>query len=302
MTRASFGVLEERHQARPRLGVLLVAELAPSVEIRSSPAETARMRNLEGTPIWYELLTNDATASQRFYEDLMGWKIHPPAAGDAMAYRMIDTGHGFVGGMMELTDAMRGHGARPTWLFYVGVEDVDATMKRAVDAGGSVLMPAFDMPNVGRMGMIADPQGIPLYVMRGATNDVSTVFERHGMGKCNWNELSTPDQAAANAFYARVFGWKYPDKMMMPGGAEYVFVAVGETTIGATVQQTPGAPKGWQFYFRAPDIEVAAEQIKRSGGKVHAGPMDVPGGDRVLVASDPHGVPFGVAAPGRPAN
>jgi len=53
----------------------------------------------------------------------------------------------------------------------------------------------------------------------------------------------------------------------------------------------------WTFYFRAPDIEVAAENAKRAGGKVHAGPMDVPGGERTLVASDPHGVPFGIVAP-----
>jgi len=73
------------------------------------------------------------------------------------------------------------------------------------------LMAPFDIPNVGRMAMLADPQGIPFYVMRGASDEVSTAWERTGMGKCNWNELATPDQTAANAFYAKVFGWKYPN-------------------------------------------------------------------------------------------
>ena len=59
-----------------------------------------------------------------------------------------------------------------------------------------------------------------------------------------------------------------------------------------------GAPVGWRFYFRAPDIEEAAAKVTRNGGTVHAGPMEVPGGDRIIVASDPHNVMFGVVGPG----
>ena len=256
------------------------------------------MANPEGTPIWYELLTNDAAASTAFYGEVIGWKVQPPRPGDERGYRMIDTASSHIGGMMQLTEQMRSNGAKPTWLFYVGVDDVDATVKKVEAAGGTILMKAFDIPNVGRLAMIADPQGIPLYIMRGASNEESTVFDPSEMGKCNWNELATPDQAAANAFYATVFGWKYPDKLEMPGVGDYVFVAVGDTTVGATMTAPPGAPSGWQFYFRTPDIDAAAERVNRAGGKVHAGPMDVPGGDRVIVASDEHGIPFGVIAPG----
>lgn len=258
------------------------------------------MRNPEGTPIWYELLTNDAAASRAFYENVVGWKMQPPPPSDPKHYWMIDAPNAHVGGMMQLTDQMRTNGARPTWLFYIGVEDVDATVKRATEAGAAVLMPAFDIPDVGRIAMLADPQGNPFYVMRGGMDQASASFERTGMGKCNWNELSTPDPASGNAFYAKVFGWKLADSMKMPDGGAYTFVDVGEARVGATMKQSPGAPPGWMFYFRAPDIEAAAEKVKAGGGKVHAGPMEVPGGDKVIVASDPHGVPFGVAAPGKP--
>jgi len=63
------------------------------------------------------------------------------------------------------------------------------------------------------------------------------------------------------------------------------------------MKQGDKQPKGWMFYFRVPDIDAAVERVKAGGGQVHAGPMDVPGGDRVIVASDPQGVPFGIAAP-----
>lgn len=256
------------------------------------------MSNARGFPVWYELLTNDAAASRAFFQDLLGWKVEAPNPEDPKKYEMLRAEEGYVGGMMQLTDEMRAQGAKPTWLFYLGVDDVDATAKQIEGAGGKITMPPFDVPEAGRIAMVADPQGLPFYVMTPSGNGTSTAFERSGMGKCNWNELATPDQAAANDFYAKVFGWTYPDKMKMPNG-EYVFASVGGTVIGATMPVTEGAPSGWQFYFRAPNIDVAAEKVKKAGGKVHAGPMEVPGGDKVIVASDPQGVPFGVAAPGK---
>jgi predicted enzyme related to lactoylglutathione lyase len=257
------------------------------------------MRNREGTPIWYELLTNDSKASTAFYESVIGWKVPPAAPGTPHGYQMIDTAGAHVGGMMQLTDDMKKNGAKPTWLFYVGVDDVGATAKKVEPAGGKLLMQPFDIPGAGRAAMVADPQGIPFYVMRGSTDGMSTAFERTGMGKCNWNELATPDQASANAFYAALFGWTYPDKMPMGEAGDYVFIAVGDERIGATMKQGDKQPSGWTFYFRVPDIDAAVEKVKAGGGQVHAGPMDVPGGDRVIVASDPQGVPFGIAAPGK---
>lgn len=257
------------------------------------------MRNPEGTPVWYELLTNDATKSIAFYESVMGWNVPPAAEGMPHGYQMIATGAGHVGGLMPLTDEMRKNGAKPTWLFYIGVDDVDATAKKAEAAGGTLLMQPFDIPQAGRAAMIADPQGIPFYVMRGSSDVASTAWERTGMGKCNWNELATPDQVAANAFYEAIVGWNYPDKMTMGEAGDYVFVAAKDNTIGATMKQSEKQPKGWTFFFRVPDIDVAVEKVKAGGGQVHAGPMEVPGGDRVIVASDPDGVPFGVSAPGK---
>lgn len=252
-------------------------------------------------PIWYELLTNDAKASQAFYENVIGWKLVPPPPDDPKHYWTIDAATAHVGGMMQLTDAMRSQGAKPTWLVYFGVEDVDSTVKEATELGAKVLMPAFDIPNVGRFAMLADPQGNPFYVMRGGMDETSTAYERMGMGKCNWNELSTPDPTLGMAFYQKLFGWKYPDKMDMPGGEAYTFIHVGDGAIGATMKTPPGAPSGWNFYFRTPDIDATIEKIKAAGGKVHAGPHEVPGGDKVIVASDPQGVVFGVASPGRPS-
>lgn len=256
------------------------------------------MPNPEGTPIWYELQTADPDASKKFYDNVIGWTVEAQPSGE-MDYRMIQTSGGdMVGGVMRLTNDMAANGAKPTWLFYVGVDDVDASVEKVKANGGSVHLPPWDIPGVGRIAMVSDPQGIPFYVMRGASDQSSTAFERTGMGKCNWNELNTPDQAGANKFYADTFGWTYPDKMSMGDMGDYIFIDAAGQTIGATMTVQPHDSAGWRFYFRTPDIEQTAKKVGESGGAVLAGPMDVPGGDRIIVATDPHGVVFGAVGPG----
>ncbi|MCM8729913.1 VOC family protein [Hephaestia sp. GCM10023244] len=258
------------------------------------------MTNPHGTPIWYELATADPDASKAFYDHVIGWTIDAVPAMPGMDYRMIDTaGGGHVGGVMRLTDEMVKGGAKPGWFFYIGVDDVDATVDRLKAAGGGVIMPPWTIDGVGRMALVTDPQGNPFYVMRGASDENSNAFERTGMGKCNWNELTTTDQQGAHAFYADVFGWTYPDKMPMGEMGDYVFVEAAGTTIGATMTATEaGQPTGWRFYFRTPDIDAAAASVGEQGGTVLTGPMAVPGGDRIIVATDTHGVVFGAVGPG----
>jgi predicted enzyme related to lactoylglutathione lyase len=262
------------------------------------------MPNPEGTPIWYELLSADPDASKTFYDHVIGWTVEAEPSGE-MDYRMIATSGGDnVGGVMRLTPEMQAGGAKPTWLFYICVNDVDASFATTRANGGGSLMDPFDIPGVGRMALVTDPQGIPFYIMRGASDQSSTAFDRMGMGKCNWNELITSDQASGNKFYADTFGWSYPDKMTMPGDmGDYTFIDVAGTQIGATMRTAwddgPDAPgPGWRFYFRAPDIEAAVAKVAEAGGTVMMGPHEVPGGDRIIVATDPHGVVFGVVGPG----
>ena len=258
------------------------------------------MPNPEGTPIWYELITADPLASKKFYDHVIGWTVDPTPMSPELDYRAITTADGsMVGGVMKLTDDMAANGGKPTWLFYIGVDDVDASVDKIKANGGAVHMPPWDIPGVGRMAMVSDPQGNPFYVMRGASEENSTAWDRMGMGKCNWNELNTPDQAGANRFYADTFGWTYPDKMTMPGDmGDYIFIDAAGQTIGATMGIQPGDTPGWRFYFRTPDIEDTAKKVGASGGTVLAGPMEVPGGDRIIIAKDAHGVTFGAVGPG----
>ena len=104
------------------------------------------------------------------------------------------------------------------------------------------------------------------------------------------------------AFYGKVFGWTFPDRMPMGEMGDYVFINCGSEQIGAIMQRPPeGPPANWTFYFRGPDVDRAAETVKARGGNVLHGPMTVPGGDRVIIAHDAQGVTVGIVGPGEEA-
>ncbi len=251
------------------------------------------MRNSHGDFIWYELMTGDPQAAKRFYDPVAGWTISDQPTGSSdVAYRMIEAGDGAVGGTVTLTREMRDHGARPIWLGYVGVDDVDATLIRIEAEGGKILMPAFNNPGVGRIAMAADPQGNPFYVMRGAIDEVSTAFAPDKFGHAAWNELATSGLDAARHFYPAVFGWTLGDVMPMGEMGDYQFIDHGGRMIGAMMKAGPDAPTGWNFAFHNRDVDAAARRIRELGGTVRGGPMEVPGDQRALMASDPEGVPF----------
>lgn len=260
------------------------------------------MPNAHGSFIWYELLTADAKAAKAFYDAVVGWNIDAEAPPGGMDYRMINAADGAAGGVMQLNADMLAGGAKPVWLGYFGVDDVDASVAAIVADGGTVHLPAFDIPGIGRLAMLTDPQGIPFYVMRGASPESSTAYQRMGFQHVSWNELLTPDDAAALAFYEKHFNLTKAGSMPMGPMGDYSFIANGDSAgeaVGAMMRTPEGARSGWGFYFRVQDIDVAKTAVEANGGSVHADPMQVPGGEWIINAVDPEGTPFGLVSPGR---
>jgi uncharacterized protein len=256
-----------------------------------------------GSFIWYELMTPDATAAAKFYGAVVGWKIAErgdPAASGGQGYRMIATSDGGnAGGVLQLTADMLKHGARPMWLGYLHVKDVDAALAAIEADGGKTQMPKRALP-VGDIAMVADPMGTPIYVMRpqpppGRPDAESDVFDANAVEHVQWNELQSPDLARAKAFYAKHFAFEFKDVMSMGPAGDYCFFDHAGVRLGAIMQKPPqGAISTWVFYFGVRSVAAAKRAIEQGGGKIVNDIHEVPGGDWIVVATDPHGTAFGV--------
>ncbi len=117
----------------------------------------------QGAFSWSELTTSDPAAAARFYAEVFGWtaKDPDPAMGD---YRVVSVGETPVAGIMAPPP-----GAPPMpshWGCYVTVNSVDNTLERVQALGGTVLVPPMDVPTVGRMAVLKDPQGAVLSIIQ----------------------------------------------------------------------------------------------------------------------------------------
>jgi predicted enzyme related to lactoylglutathione lyase len=272
-------------------------------DVRDAPASNENTSSDRGQFIWYELMTTDVDAAKAFYDAVVGWNIESQS-NFPNGYRMIGRSDGkSAGGVLPLTEEMQQHGARPTWLAYIHVGDVDGAVRSIEQAGGKTFMPAFDIPNVGRVAMVADPQGAPFYVMKpippeGQPDAKSDVFSVDQPQRVRWNELSSSDQDGAIRFYTSQFGWTQEGAMPMGDMGEYKFINRDGVMIGAIMRKPPQMPvTAWTYYIGVDDIDRAAKAVTDGGGQILHGPMEIPGGEYSLNGMDPQGAAFGLVGP-----
>lgn len=112
---------------------------------------------------WNELWTADPEKAVAFYQGLFGWAGRPHEM--APSYTVfVNDGQG-CGGMMPMSEEAARSGAPPLWMVYLGVEEADASVERAVSLGARVLAPPTDIPKVGRFAVLADPQGAAFAIL-----------------------------------------------------------------------------------------------------------------------------------------
>jgi predicted enzyme related to lactoylglutathione lyase len=248
---------------------------------------------------WYELMTPDQAASQTFYTQVVGWTAAAQSTdGHGNAYVVVSAGARGIGGLFQLTDEMTAGGARPGWIGYIHVADVDGKVKGITEAGGKQLMPPTEIPGIGRFAMAADPGGAPFYVMTpkpppGA--EPGPMPPAGTPGICGWRELfSSLGEKAAFDFYASLFGWETVGEFDMGGpiGIYRLWGHDGEQ-LGGMMNKPDHVPaSGWNFYFTVDGIDAGTERIKEAGGQVLMGPHEVPGGQWIVQGMDPQGASF----------
>lgn len=246
------------------------------------------MPQLIGKFVWFEHASNQPADAQRFYGEVLGWKVEKLPMGKD-TYEMIKTGDKSIGGYTKAEG-----GAAPHWISYLSVANVDATLKALTAAGGKITVPAFDVPTVGRMAGVTDPAGASFFLFTSAEGNDTPDDPNAKPGGFMWNELHVPDGRAAVAFYEKVFGYGHDDMDMGPEGV-YRILKQGETG-RAGIAEGKGAAH-WLPYVHVDDCDAALARVKRAGGTVDVPATDIPNVGRFGILRDPQGAQLAVMKP-----
>jgi uncharacterized protein len=240
-----------------------------------------------GRFVWHDHASGDPDAARRFYADLLGWDFEVWKAGE-FDYPMIkvgDTTHGGFGPAQE--------GAPPHWLGHVLVDDVDAAVGRVEAAGGTIVSPPLDIPDVGRFSVVADPQGamFSLYASKSDPQPSEGVFV--------WDELMTTDVGGAKRFYGEVVGWEARDEDMGQGRVYTLFSSGGADRAGCfpRPEEAQDVPPSWTTYLGTGDVDATAAKAKELGANILMEPFDVPTVGRLAIFADPQGAVIGLFQP-----
>ncbi len=250
-----------------------------------------------GLFVWHEMNSPDVSIADVFYSQLIGWTSRPWEPNPS--YTIWTLGREARAGLYQIHELPNVVAPPPHWLSYIGTPDVDATVRQAVELGGKVVAPAADVPRVGRMAVLQDPQG--------AMFAVSARLERARwkepqIGDFSWHELLTSNAQTAFDFYSKLFGWEKMQAMDMGPQGTYQIFGTGGHQLGGMFNPgalPPGGPL-WVPYILVRDARKTAEATTQLGGMVAQGPSEVPGGDLVFTGIDRQGARFAAHSKKRP--
>ena len=107
---------------------------------------------------WNELRSRDAERAKTFYRDAIGWSFERTSTPDGRDYWLAMVDGRPVAGIFPL-DSPQFDDVPESWMSFLAVDDVDARVAKAVAAGAKLVMPIFDVPDVGRIAMLREPGG-----------------------------------------------------------------------------------------------------------------------------------------------
>jgi uncharacterized protein len=247
-----------------------------------------------GVPCWVDTLQTDPDAAMLFYGALFGWEFAGPGPGGYFVARLRGRDVAGVGALPADAAA-----PPPAWNTYQYVESAGEIADRARDAGGAVLVEAFDVLPTGRLAVLADPAGAAFGAWEPRERKGAQLVNEPGAW--TMSHLDAPDPDGAAAFYGAVFGWT-TETFGEGAGAFTMFRLPGyeggepSQPVSREVIATMGASDDastWGVNFWDHDVDATAAKAVELGGSAVVAPFDTPM-TRTAVLADPHGATFTV--------
>ncbi len=244
-----------------------------------------------GSPIWIELSTTDGNESARFYEKLFGLTAADTAP-EMGGYRNLMLDGNMIAGLMQPP------GDLPSaWTVYLLTDDINATLERIVPNGGTVLMLAQDVTDLGWFAFAQDPSGAYFGLWQQGLHKGSELENEPGT-PC-WYELHVAHHFRETVeFYEKLFDQKASAmsdsdefRMFTFGEGDDARSGVYELNSTNTPDWAADQSSHWVVYFTTDDADAAVETIRAEGGEVISGPADTPYG-RMVSAKDSTGAGF----------
>jgi uncharacterized protein len=268
-----------------------------------------------GVPCWVDTDQPDPQAAADFYGGLFGWDFEDRMPAD-------HPGHYFVAMVRGLDVAAVSSpmdpSARARWNTYVAVDSADDAARKVKEASGTIVMPPFDVPRAGRMGVFTDPTGAMFSVLQpGEHKGARLVNEPRAW---SFNTLNTRDPEGAKAFYRAVLGWGAETFAMgeagftifyLPGYGDFLeksnrnlrreqaddgapprYADAVALLVEMTDAQFPAeVPPHWGVTFGVDNADATADRTAELGGTVMVPPFDAEP-VRLTVLADPQGATF----------
>lgn len=239
---------------------------------------------------WHGLQSTDPDQAAAFYAKVLPWTTMSAPMGD-------DEATMFVAAEVPVAHYMKVpmEGVPSHWNNYLRVDDVDASTKKAVESGGSQIVPPTDIP-VGRFSVVTTPSGGAVSLFHEA-DEATAEHHPGGMGGFSWTELHSADIDKDLPWLKAVFGFDVGEMPMPQGGTYYLLKIDDEMRAGACQKMMEEAPAMWLTWVNVPSCDDSLAAATEHGGKVLMPGMDMEGVGRMGILQDPTGGVIGVLQP-----
>lgn len=248
-----------------------------------------------GAPCWIDLMTSDLTRSSEFYAALFDWTYEAGDEEKYGGYVMAFKDGKSVAGLMQ--SGAQSEGRPDMWTTYLRVDNIEASIAAARDAGAIIYMEPMDVPEQGKLAMLADPSGaaVGLWEFGGHTG-----FQAHEVtGAAAWHELHSKDYSAAVAFYQNVFG---VETAVMSNTPEFRYTNFmdGQQPLAGVMDATgflpDEVPSSWHVYFQTDHADTTIAKALALGATIINPAEDSPFG-RIAGLTDCTGAMFKLVQP-----